>query len=161
VEYIVTVPLEWEANCRSSDIIYKDSKNKQTKLMGNIFTRPTGTAGCSGNTAIATNTDAADNNKNVQVNESASSSVVNSSPKDSVITPSPSSTINTSNTKLERTEDKASLPSAVNTAEIKLAFAMKQSKEAAAAAAMEVLTGPRLRLLPHQHTLFCERKVGR
>lgn len=49
--------------------------------------------------------------------------------------------------------------SAVNTTEIKLAFAKKQSDEAAAAAAVEVLTGPRLRLLPHQHTLFCERKV--
>jgi hypothetical protein len=47
-----------------------------------------------------------------------------------------------------------------NTKEIKVAFAKKQSQEAAAAAAVEVLTGPRIRLMPHQHSLFCERKVG-
>jgi hypothetical protein len=46
-----------------------------------------------------------------------------------------------------------------NTKEIKVAFAKKQSQEAAAAAAVEVPTGPRIRLMPHQHSLFCERKV--
>lgn len=73
-----------------------------------------------------------------------------SSPKDSVTGESKSPTVTTK----KRAESVDT-----NTAEIKLAFAKKQSDEAAAAAAIEVLTGPRLRLLPHQHTLFCERKV--
>lgn len=47
----------------------------------------------------------------------------------------------------------------MNTVEMKVALAKKQSDHAAAAAAIEILTGPRIRLLPHQHTLFCERKV--
>lgn len=46
----------------------------------------------------------------------------------------------------------------MNTVEMKVAFAKKQSDHAAAAAAIAVLSGPRIRLLPHQHTLFCERK---
>jgi hypothetical protein len=50
---------------------------------------------------------------------------------------------------------------AMNAAELKVAYAKKQSDDAAAAAAaLSVPAGPRIRLLPHQHTLFCERKVG-
>lgn len=49
---------------------------------------------------------------------------------------------------------------AMNAAELKAAYAKKQSDEAAAAAALSAPTGPRIRLLPHQHTLFCERKVS-
>ena len=48
----------------------------------------------------------------------------------------------------------------INTAEIRATFAKKQYEEAAAAAAISESTEPRLRLLPHQHTLFCERKVN-
>jgi hypothetical protein len=49
----------------------------------------------------------------------------------------------------------------MNAAELKAAYAKKQSDDAAAAAAaLSAPTGPRIRLLPHQHTLFCERKVG-
>lgn len=47
----------------------------------------------------------------------------------------------------------------MNCVEMKIALAKKLSDQAAAAAAIEILTGPRIRLLPHQHTLFCERKV--
>ena len=46
-----------------------------------------------------------------------------------------------------------------NTMEIRSTFIKKQSEELAAAAAVAQPTGPRIRLLPHQHTLFCERKV--
>ena len=75
------------------------------------------------------------------------------SPKDSLSSGESKSPVTTTKKRAESVD--------TNTAEIKLAFAKKQSDEAAAAAAVEVLTGPRLRLLPHQHTLFCERKVCR
>ena len=45
---------------------------------------------------------------------------------------------------------------------LKEAFAKQQREEAAILAAAAILdqqSGPRIRLLPHQHTLFCERKV--
>lgn len=49
---------------------------------------------------------------------------------------------------------------AVRVAELKAAYIRKQNEEAAAeAAAKAQMVGPRIRLLPHQHTLFCERKV--
>ncbi len=79
------------------------------------------------------------------------------SPKDCVQTDEIQSPVPAAAAKRKASEEPGF--SAVNTTEIKLAFAKKQSDEAAAAAAVEVLTGPRLRLLPHQHTLFCERKV--
>lgn len=52
---------------------------------------------------------------------------------------------------------------AVKAAELKAAYTKKAKEEAEAAAAAAAITqmkGPRIRLLPHQHTLFCERKVG-
>jgi len=79
------------------------------------------------------------------------------SPKDCVQTDEIQSPVPAAAAKRKASEEPGF--SAVNTTEIKLAFAKKQSDEAAAAAAVEVLTGPRLRLLPHKHTLFCERKV--
>jgi hypothetical protein len=51
---------------------------------------------------------------------------------------------------------------AVRAAELRVAFAKKAKEESDAAKAALALTqssGPRIRLLPHQHTLFCERKV--
>lgn len=87
---------------------------------------------------------------------SASVEVVETPP-----TPSPKDSIGSGESKSPVVTTKKRAESVdTNTAEIKMAFAKKQSDEAAAAAAVEVLTGPRLRLLPHQHTLFCERKVS-
>lgn len=53
---------------------------------------------------------------------------------------------------------------AVRAAELKAEYARRKALEeaevAAKQAAMMQVAGPRIRLLPHQHTLFCERKVG-
>lgn len=52
---------------------------------------------------------------------------------------------------------------AVRAAELKAEYARRKALEeaeiAAKQAAMMHVAGPRIRLLPHQHTLFCERKV--
>lgn len=47
----------------------------------------------------------------------------------------------------------------VSIAELKLKRQEEENAAAATAAALAAQKGPRIRLLPHKHSLFCERKV--
>jgi len=109
-----------------------------------------------GNQSVVGNSSSPASNSRNNTDDVENTGDIALSPKDCVQTDEIQSPVPAAAAKRKASEEPGF--SAVNTTEIKLAFAKKQSDEAAAAAAVEVLTGPRLRLLPHQHTLFCERK---